>query len=113
MLNATSDAISSEPTPAPAMKNTSSKPVCRPRIVALARRTPYDNPCDIDNTAPEPGDTAIMQAATKKVIQVAKLMVIPFNLGNHHCSGIVAPLAWVNIACQTTQGVPRWPVPAC
>ena len=64
-------------------------------VVALALRTPYDRPCDIDNTAPEPGDTAIMQAAMKKVIQVAKLMLIPYLdarcstmlPGIPHCNG--------------------------
>src|SRR5471030_2191263 len=75
MENATSDAISSEPTPAPAMKKISSSPACRPKMVALALRTPYDRPCDIDSTAPEPGETAMMQAATTKVIHVVKLML--------------------------------------
>jgi hypothetical protein len=45
--------------------------------VLLARRTPYDKPCDIDNTAPDPGDTAMMQAAMKNPIQVAKLIFVP------------------------------------
>src|SRR5471030_1545242 len=75
MENATSDAISSEPTPAPAMKKISSSPACRPKMVALALRTPYDNPCDIDSTAPEPGEMAMMQAATTNVIHVVKLML--------------------------------------
>src|SRR5476649_2863069 len=75
MENATSDAISSEPTPAPAMQKISSNPACRPKMVALALRTPYDSPCDIDSTAPEPGETAMMQAATTKVIHVVKLML--------------------------------------
>jgi len=39
--------------------------------------TPYDRPCDIDSTAPEPGETAMMEAATTKVIQVAKGMRFP------------------------------------
>src|SRR5471032_1495002 len=75
MENATSDAISSEPTPAPAMKKISSSPACRPKMVALALRTPYDSPCDIDSTAPEPGEMAMMQAATTNVIHVVKLML--------------------------------------
>jgi hypothetical protein len=43
-------------------------------MVAEVRLTPYDSPCDIDNTAPEPGETAMMQAAMTKVIQVVKVM---------------------------------------
>jgi hypothetical protein len=59
------------------MQNTVIKPACKPKIVALVFFTPYAKPCDIDSTAPEPGDTAMMQEAITKVIQVAKLMRIP------------------------------------
>ncbi|MNT46196.1 hypothetical protein D3C72_1828250 [compost metagenome] len=77
ILNATSEASSKEPTPAPAIPSTTSSPSCRPKIVALAFFTPYDRPCDIDSTAPEPGETAMMEAAMTKVIQVAKCMRFP------------------------------------
>jgi hypothetical protein len=78
-LNATSEASKIEPTPAPAITKISSSPVCRPAMVGLVCRTPYDKPCDIDSTAPEPGETAMMQAAKKKVIQVAKVMSVQFQ----------------------------------
>jgi hypothetical protein len=52
--------------------------------VALAFFTPYDKPCYIDNTAPEPGDSAMMTAEMAKPSQVAKLMGIPTQKA--HCS---------------------------
>ncbi len=35
-------------------------------MVALALRTPYESPWLMDSTAPEPGETAIRQDASKK-----------------------------------------------
>ena len=61
---------SSEPTPAPAISKMSNRPSCRPRMVAPVLRTPNDRPWLIDNTAPEPGDTAIRHDAAKKASQV-------------------------------------------
>ena len=51
-------------------------------MVALVFFTPYDRPCDIDSTAPEPGETAMMEAARTKAIQVAKLMRNPERRGS-------------------------------
>jgi hypothetical protein len=46
----------------------------------------------MESTAPEPGDMAMMQAATKKVIQVAKLIVGPclFLVKDGHYAVIAA-----------------------
>ncbi|MNT78467.1 hypothetical protein D3C72_2177080 [compost metagenome] len=73
-LKASSDASSNEPTPAPAINRISSRPSCRPKMVAPVLRTPNDSPWLIDSTAPEPGDTAIRHDAAKKASQVCKSM---------------------------------------
>jgi hypothetical protein len=66
-------------------------------MVAEVFLTPYDKPCDIDNTAPEPGEMAISQQAAKKVNQVWKFMIkkrgfngLGRNSGGYHRPPILA-----------------------
>ncbi|MCY1225064.1 hypothetical protein D3C81_2127780 [compost metagenome] len=64
-MKACSEASSSAPSPPPATSSTITNPVCRPKIVVVVLRRPYDRPWLIDSTAPDPGDTAITQHAAK------------------------------------------------